>query len=136
MSRQSISGTPWHVTSVGLKDGEKKRHRSRCIYFQKERVHCSVRNTICIGSAHCNIYREKEQQHYEEPLFKGQEKWSEKNTERSITIKKGERVIHKKYGECLILSMKNNGVKLLLDDGSEIKTNITSLISNIEKEIK
>ena len=131
MSRQSISGTPWHVTSIGLKDGEKKRHRSRCIYFQKEGVHCSVRNTVCIGSAHCNIYREKESQYDEESFPDVQEKWSEENTERDITIKKGERITHKKYGECLILSVKNNSVKLLLDDGGEIKTNITSLLSNL-----
>ena len=54
-----MAGSPWHVETLHLREGEKRRHRSNCIYYTKETKHCIKRGMPCVGSSHCKYYREK-----------------------------------------------------------------------------
>ena len=51
-----MQGTPWHVEGMNLNEGEDRRHRSRCIYYNNHR--CTSLGRKCIGSSHCPIYEE------------------------------------------------------------------------------
>lgn len=54
-----INGTPWHVEVIGPKD--EKRNKSRCIYFSRTNGrdgYCFIKCCRCIGSSHCEQYRE------------------------------------------------------------------------------
>ncbi|MCH4007592.1 MAG: GreA/GreB family elongation factor [Eubacterium sp.] len=53
-----MQGSPWHVERMERGDGDERRHRSRCIYFNKHGKHCVYYNGPCYGSAHCNYYKE------------------------------------------------------------------------------
>lgn len=50
-------GTPMHVGY--LKSNDKRRHKSRCIYYKKLTKFCVFYNRQCGGSNRCEIYREK-----------------------------------------------------------------------------
>lgn len=50
-------GTPVHETFLKSKD--KRRHKTRCIYFNKVDKMCRYLVRKCIGSSHCNKYHEK-----------------------------------------------------------------------------
>lgn len=53
-----MTGTPWHVEKYTRKDGDDRRHRSRCIYYRKHDAYCSQVVGKCRGSAHCSYYKE------------------------------------------------------------------------------
>ena len=58
MGVRHMTGTVFHLEKLPNPDG--RRHRSRCIYFRKEDNHCCYRFSVCIGSAHCPNYKEKD----------------------------------------------------------------------------
>ena len=53
-----MSGTPWHIEKMHKKDGDGRRHRSRCIYYEHTDQSCNRRMFKCKGSAHCEFYKE------------------------------------------------------------------------------
>lgn len=54
-----MSGTPWHIEKMHRKDGDDRRHRSRCIYYEALGQSCKKRMLKCMGSAHCPHYKEE-----------------------------------------------------------------------------
>lgn len=34
--RSTMTGSPWHVEKMVREEGDAKRHKSRCIYYQKK----------------------------------------------------------------------------------------------------
>ena len=54
-----MAGTPWHIEKMHRKEGDGKRHRSRCIYYDCMEPSCKKRMLKCKGSAHCDFYTEK-----------------------------------------------------------------------------
>lgn len=54
-----MSGTPWHIEKMHREEGDSRRHRSRCIYYDYVEPTCKKRMLKCIGSAHCDFYIEK-----------------------------------------------------------------------------
>lgn len=57
MGISHMQGTPWHIEGMNLNEGEDRRHRSRCIYYNNHK--CTSLGRKCIGSSHCPIYEEK-----------------------------------------------------------------------------
>ncbi len=51
-------GTPWHAGFPDKMKEEKKRHKSRCYYYNSNKNYCILNEARCIGSAHCDDYRE------------------------------------------------------------------------------
>lgn len=54
-----INGTPWHVETLGRKENDKKRHRSKCAFYSSKEKFCSKYVQKCFGSAHCPYYTEQ-----------------------------------------------------------------------------
>ena len=52
-------GTPCHTEFLKSKD--KRRHKTRCIYYEKIDKFCTWLKTRCSGSTHCKKYQEKEE---------------------------------------------------------------------------
>lgn len=51
-------GTPCHVSY--LKSEGRRRHKARCIYYDKVSKFCDWFMTKCTGASHCDKYKEKE----------------------------------------------------------------------------
>lgn len=57
-------GTPSHVEYLHMAEGDKKRHKSRCIEYDKKNSTCRCvkspyYTSRCGGSSHCQYYKEK-----------------------------------------------------------------------------
>ena len=53
-----MTGTPWHVNRFTREEGDKRRHKSRCKFYNKASGFCRKRHHECRGSAHCKYYDE------------------------------------------------------------------------------
>ncbi len=141
-ANRNLSGTPWHVSGLRMSDGDSKRHRSRCAYFEKEGIRCTVRRTVCIGSAHCDLYREGTAKNkvISPAITKPQEQKRaiDKNsrtqtTRKELVIKPGEVVTHRTYGECKIISVNKNSVRVIDEDGIKRHFSIDAFLLNLKK---
>lgn len=56
MSVSRMTGTPWHIETLGTGQG-RTRHRSRCKHYISETKSCTL-GSRCSGSAHCSFYEE------------------------------------------------------------------------------
>ncbi len=83
MGVNRMTGTPWHVETLGTGEG-KQRHRSHCSHFIYETKQCSYGGR-CFGSAHCDYYEKMSKE--------------EEREKRAQAKKKSERIpkIPKKY---------------------------------------
>lgn len=59
MGLEQLTGTPWHVERFTRKEGDEKRHRSRCVYYRGG-GYCAWHFEHCWGSSHCRHYDEVE----------------------------------------------------------------------------
>ena len=59
MGLNKFVGTPFQITKLPNPEGN--RHRSRCIYHRKDGKsdYCGYRFGRCMGSAHCDYYKDK-----------------------------------------------------------------------------
>lgn len=58
MGIEDLTSTPWHIERMHRQDGDKRRHRSNCKYYNKGIRQCEYRVSNCIGSAHCSYYED------------------------------------------------------------------------------
>lgn len=58
MGIEDLTSTPWHIERMHRQDGDKRRHRSNCKYYNKGNRRCEYRVSNCIGSAHCSYYED------------------------------------------------------------------------------
>ena len=59
--RESLSnylGTPSHIGYLQRADGEPRRHKARCKYYNKIAKSCTYYRRKCPRSAHCKMYTE------------------------------------------------------------------------------
>ena len=54
-----LQGEACHLEFLRMEEGESKRHRARCIYFNKKNEYCSAFCGKCRGSSHCDKYSER-----------------------------------------------------------------------------
>ena len=57
-SVNQFTGSPWHVERMVRADGDPRRHRGKCKYYNRETRYCSAICSNCFGSAHCSYYKE------------------------------------------------------------------------------
>lgn len=73
----TISGTPWHVEILRKDEDERKRHRSRCVFYGKQKECTNEKSPnycfICGGSSHCDYYKENQSTMQEKINLRG---WS------------------------------------------------------------
>lgn len=60
--RKIMPDTPWHVGYALKKENDPRRHKARCIHYDKGL--CKYGDMKCCGSAHCQYYGEKETEKY------------------------------------------------------------------------
>ena len=142
MSKLSqMQGSPWHVEKLSRKPGSKRRHRNRCINYNRSKEYCSIQIGRCIGSAHCRYYKENvlpknvtRVPTIDSESEKQQELKQAKNEYYDIPI--GCRIQHNKYGAGTITKVSNGIATILFDNGDArklqlevcAKNNIISLI--------
>lgn len=55
-----LTGTPWHVERFTRQEGDDRRHRVRCVFYEgKASEFCKYYCVKCRGAAHCEQYEEK-----------------------------------------------------------------------------
>ena len=63
MSKVSrLESEPWHVTTLRREEGDERRHKSYCSYYEDSRCKCirsDYMNKRCGGSSHCSYYKVK-----------------------------------------------------------------------------
>lgn len=72
--RHISQGENLHYTYIGMKEGDTKRHRARCVYFDSATRWCSHFDGNCRGSAQCESYSEKYRSEESESLVKKKKK--------------------------------------------------------------
>ena len=55
-----LVGTPWHTEILKEKTKDARRHRGRCIYYDKLEKVCKAHHRECMGSARCSYYMERQ----------------------------------------------------------------------------
>ncbi len=56
-NRALYTGAYLHDTFLSKHEGDKKRHKTKCVYYDK--TYCDFYNRDCYGSAHCDKYKER-----------------------------------------------------------------------------
>ena len=126
----NLTGTPWHVDRFVREEGDPKRHRSRCAFFCKSNPYSSQcgMHGHCIGSAHCQFYREKTRENItdaseitKEDTLTSIKNSMKKRVERERSNQKpfpvGSFVKHQTFGTGHVKSIKENYVKVEFDSG-------------------
>ena len=143
-----LQGTPWHIETLRKGEDDVRRHRARCVQYEKYDRHCKVFGDGCHGAANCPYYVEREI--IEEPKSKSKDKPkgkaviqtpqpSKKTAKKpSINYKKqypaGSRVQHPKYGKGMILGVivvnDNYRVRIKFDDGRKTELSAKACFEN------
>ena len=106
MGLNQFTGSPWHVGQWHRNEGEKRRHRSNCVYFCKEGHYCRHDKIPCYGSANCTAYRERAN---EVTKKRGKVAYSASNVNKiDIELFKGHlpigtNVRHKRFGDGMVV---------------------------------
>ena len=58
MGVNQMTGTPWHLETLKMNEDDERRHKSRCIHYNKANKFCKKQKRKCPGSAHCDYYKE------------------------------------------------------------------------------
>ena len=53
-----MQGTPWHIGALSRQEGDPRRHRAYCANYDKDQKYCMIKNMRCMGSAHCDEYKD------------------------------------------------------------------------------
>ena len=77
MGVSNLQGTPWHVEQVHRKEGDDRRHKSRCLFYNPITKQCKDR-WKCNGSRYCRDYEPLSEEELAEEKRIAQEKLEEK----------------------------------------------------------
>lgn len=64
MTVERMTGTPWHKERVHREDGDERRYKGRCQYYQYDKNYCKYLFGRCIGSAHCDYYEAVDEEEF------------------------------------------------------------------------
>lgn len=131
--KRVMSGSPWHVEKMVRKEGDSRRHRSRCIYYNKSNKYCTKVVGKCVGSAHCSYYEECFREEFEQNEVRDKQVIT--NVEQDNKLKLGmkivgRKIIHNKYGKGKITKITGNKVDILFESGKTASFNIELCIKN------
>lgn len=64
MGKHKNMGTPWHLETLRMSDGDSRRDKRLCTYFSDGICKCSDNYNLymgrCMGSAHCDYYTDRQ----------------------------------------------------------------------------
>lgn len=140
-SLNRFTGSPWHVGKWTRKNGDPRRHRSRCKYYSRCSNHCSKINSNCFGTAHCQYYKErsistsptKSTNVDWKPKTRSSGKYAKRNkqnftyTARSKkTLTVGSQINDSTYGKGIIKSIYNGLAVVAFEDVGDVLINLTT----------
>lgn len=114
-----LTGTPWHVERYAREDGDERRHRSRCIYYQKPDAYCSQIVGKCRGAAYCSYYTEFLPEEFENTrteITETSKKQIMSDYEGKRLFPIGCKVHHAKYGSGTVKKISDG--KIIIDFGN------------------
>ena len=135
MGVNRMTGTPWHTEALRIGEDDSRRHKSRCIYYNRNTNRCSKMVDKCIGSARCENYEEDpvqlkaraEKQLISEMLPKHKAQMAQQKSEPEPVqpvidycayYPIGCRVIHETLGKGVIQDHDKGKLTIVLLDGS------------------
>ncbi len=124
MGINRMSGTPWHTELFTKKEGEDRRHRSRCSYYQHSNNHCRYYFEKCRGSAHCTHYRENDDPPKPSKKAKkitAKDKPYQETRYGKNTFAPDDRINHKFHGNGTIVYIEHDTIHVRFDNG-KLKT--------------
>lgn len=127
--KREMTGSPWHVERVARGEDDAKRHKSRCIYYDKDDKSCAKIINHCVGSAHCKYYLEDDDATVLNRRYNGKS-YSAEYGKSASEIKIGTKVNHKKYGNGEIKRVSGNNVTVSFESGKEAKLDIVFCMKN------
>lgn len=98
-----LTGTPWHAEKMTRAEGDPKRHRARCVNYNKATGRCSAYFEGCRGAAHCEQYSETVKAEQEPAPQKAAP------TVQPNKARVGALVYSKAFGEGRVTGLKSNG---------------------------
>ena len=124
MKTTFVQGTAM-ITMIKKDEDDKRRHQARCIFYRKkykdQKDYCQKNFSTCIGSAHCNIYMEKELEEKKNNISRQTisklvptEKKKMSDHEGLKIFPKGCRIRHAKFGSGMIPAKSRNSVWILV----------------------
>ena len=118
ISRQ-LTGSPWHVEKWTREEGDDRRHKSRCVYFERARNYCNRNYSRCCGSAHCKYYKVVDNEEIAEPLPKKEIiKQASKGMENVFYVT--QKVKSRAFGFGIIIDISSNIMTIHFENG-EVK---------------
>ncbi len=116
---KGINGAPWHVERAHRQEGDIRRHRSRCLYYDTYDKKCSQYLSSCIGAAHCKKYiqRERVQGDYTPPIKTAKtidynkitiEKQNVPQQNEAVKINVKDTINHKIFGKGKVISIEGS----------------------------
>ena len=151
MGVRHMTGTPFHIEKLPNPDG--RRHRARCVYYQKNENHCKYSFGVCIGASHCPYYQEKSVEKNKNNFTTKSSNTNQSNIQLN-TYKKstlnscytvGMRVLHKgvneknSYGYGTIKAITDKAIRIDFDSGTTKLLQLTEsekFLSIIEQPFK
>ena len=127
-----MTGTAWHVEKMTRSYGDDRRHRSRCVYYQKEESYCTRRCLSCFGSAHCQLYKEEQadKQVIDEEIPFGIESKKQNPVDNGINpFPINSKIKHTVFGTGTVIGGHRENVMVLFDNGLIKQLNINVCLS-------
>ena len=121
----NMTGTPWHVDRFAREEGDPKRHRSRCTYYDNKRSEAYRCEKLgrCSGSAHCMYYRELTQSQKRARADAEANKEKQKEKQGANYFERC-RVRHKIFGEGTVTKVENGHIEVRFDSHIDARLNI------------
>lgn len=109
MGLDRMTGTSWHITNISMKENDSRRHKSRCVGYDKNKRKCKNTKSPyfllqCGGSSKCKFYEEEKtisevkSEYIKKDILKSKKK--KKMIKKSV-CKQGDKIVAKnlKTGE-------------------------------------
>lgn len=83
-----MTGTPWHIERVHRAEGDERRYKGRCKFYEYEQDRCAHSGRKCSGSAHCTKYRAISEEEFVKRQHEMQEQQNKKQQRKRLQTKK------------------------------------------------
>ena len=135
-----LTGTPWHVGKITKKEDDPRRHRSRCLHYNKLNGQCSRILLRCPGSAHCSEYVEYNECNAVKELV--EQESNSKNAESIRTAKEAQSgmaeklfpcnavVFHKTFGKGKVVTVKNGIITIQFENDGTKQLDLATCMKN------
>lgn len=84
MSISQMTSAPWHKERVHRSEGDERRYKGRCEFYDYEKKTCRKYVSACRGSAHCDFYKAISDEEFEQRQKGGRKSAGKKSKEDDV----------------------------------------------------